>query len=128
MEGTSGPRTSEHPPHPASRPAGLHPPPGEQLRAPMPHPLISSDGSASPATQGPSRPPASARAFTWRAFLIGVLLIPVNAYWLVQMERIRYSAHPTTVSLFFNAVFILLALTVLNALVGRQWPRAAMNR
>lgn len=94
----------------------------------MSHSLIPPDGSSGPSPEGRSSHPRFARAFTWRAFLIGVLLIPANAYWLVQMERIRYSAHPTTVSLFFNAVFILLALTVLNALVGRWRPRAALHR
>ncbi|MBM3947145.1 MAG: hypothetical protein FJ315_07100, partial [SAR202 cluster bacterium] len=44
------------------------------------------------------------------------------------MERVRYSAHPTTVSLFFNAIFILLVVTLVNALVGRWLPRAALRR
>lgn len=66
--------------------------------------------------------------FPWRGLVIGLLLIPVNAWWLVQMERVRYSAHPTTVSLFFNAVFILLVVTVANAGIGRLWPRAALGR
>src|SRR5437763_3809595 len=70
----------------------------------------------------------SAPSVTARSLLIGLLLIPVNAYWLVQMEQSRYSAHPTTVSLFFNAVFILLAVTLVNALVGRVLPRAALRR
>ena len=38
------------------------------------------------------------------------------------------SAHPTTISLFFNVVFILLVVTLLNGGVARLWPRAAMNR
>src|SRR5947209_11222838 len=67
------------------------------------------------------------RAVTWRSLLISLLLIPPNAYWLVQMERVRYSAHPTTISLFFNVVFILLVVTVLNAGLARLWPRMAMR-
>ncbi len=59
---------------------------------------------------------------------MSLLLIPANAYWLVQMERVRYSAHPTTVSLFFNAVFILLVVTLCNALVGRAFPRVVLRR
>src|SRR5438132_11792267 len=74
-------------------------------------------------------PPAPLlRAVTWRSLLISVLLIPPNAYWLVQMERVRYSAHPTTISLFFNVIFILLVVTLVNAAIARLWPRAAMNR
>ena len=63
---------------------------------------------------------------TWRSVLIGVLLIPPNAYWLFQMDIIRYSAHATTVSLFFNVVFILLVLTMLNLVLARFFPRAAL--
>jgi hypothetical protein len=44
------------------------------------------------------------------------------------MERIRYSAHPTTLSLFFNTVFILFVMTVLNWGVSAVAPRWAMRR
>ena len=67
-----------------------------------------------------SRPRRS--GITWRSLLISVLIIPLNAYWVVQMEDIRYTAHPTTVSLFFNAVFILLVCTAANAVFARKWP------
>ncbi len=54
--------------------------------------------------------------------------MPLNAYWLIQMEIVRYSAHPTTVSLFFNAVFILLALTGVNAFFVKFLPRHALTQ
>ncbi len=44
------------------------------------------------------------------------------------MEVVRYSAHPTTISLFFNTVFILLCLTMFNKAIGKQFPRAALER
>ncbi|MBC8234267.1 hypothetical protein H8E77_32360 [bacterium] len=47
--------------------------------------------------------------------LIGIVLIPINIYWNVQMELVRYSGLPTTISLFFNVVFNLLVLSLLNA-------------
>jgi hypothetical protein len=59
---------------------------------------------------------------------LALLLIPINAYWLIQMELIRYSAHPTTLSLFFNAIFWLLAVSVGNAWVGRLRPIWALRR
>jgi len=65
---------------------------------------------------------------TWRSVGLGVVLIPVNAYWVVQMEIIRYSAHPTTVSLFFNAVFSLLVVVLLNFGLRRLRPRWALAR
>jgi hypothetical protein len=63
---------------------------------------------------------------TPRAVLLGLLLLPVNAYWVVCMELIRYSAHPTTLSLFFNCVFLLVVLTLLNGVVVRVSPRRAL--
>lgn len=68
------------------------------------------------------------KAVTWRSIAAALILLPINAYWVVQMEVVRYSAHPTTISLFFNLIFILLVLVLLNRAVGRRWPRAALTR
>jgi len=68
------------------------------------------------------------RALTVRAVAIACLLVPVNAYWITQMAVIRYQGHPTTVSLFFNAVFILFVLRVLNDGLRRVFPRLALHR
>jgi len=70
----------------------------------------------------------TARAVTWRSLLLGTVLVPLNAYWVVQMEIIRYSAHPTTISLFFNVIFIILVLAMLNLLVARIRPRWALTQ
>ena len=70
--------------------------------------------------------PLRRRSVTPRAVLLGVLLLPVNAYWVICMELMRYSAHPTTLSLFFNCVFLLVVLTLLNVLVARILPRWAL--
>ena len=56
---------------------------------------------------------------TWRAVLIGLVLIPVNSYWVMQMEAVYYSAHSTAFALFFNVVF-----TVLTATLGALQDRA----
>src|SRR5882724_10722112 len=71
---------------------------------------------------------AGRKAVTLRSVLLCLLLLPINAYWVVQMEVVRYSAHPTTISLFFNAIFILLCLTVLNRLVWKIAPKMALER
>ncbi len=65
------------------------------------------------------------RSVTPRALLLGLALMPINAYWVVMMEYIRYSAHPTTISLFFNCIFWLVVLTGLNGLVAKRRPRWA---
>ncbi len=67
-------------------------------------------------------------AVTWRSVLLSLILLPLNSYWVVQMEVVRYSAHPTTISLFFNTIFILLCLTLLNRQVRKIAPRAALSR
>lgn len=69
-----------------------------------------------------------AKSVSWRSLLIGTLLVPLNAYWLIQMESIRYSAHPTTISILFNAIFIILVLGVLNMFVARRRPSWALTQ
>ena len=62
------------------------------------------------------------------AILLGLALLPLNALWVVDMEYTRYSAHPTTVSLFFNCIFLLLVLAGLNKLVHRVRPGWALSQ
>lgn len=71
---------------------------------------------------------ARGKAVTLRSVLLCLFLVPINAYWVVQMEVVRYSAHPTTISLFFNTVFALLLLTLLNRGVRKIAPRMALER
>ncbi len=73
-------------------------------------------------------PVTRSKAVTLRSVLLCLILLPINAYWVVQMEIVRYSAHPTTISLFFNTIFILLCLTLINRGVRRVAPRAALER
>lgn len=95
----------------------------------MDSPTQSDLSSDSPPVTSPQ--PASTSSHpgvTLRSLLIGLILIPLNAYWIIQMERVRYSAHPTTLSLFFNTVFILFVMTFLNYGLGRIAPRLALRR
>ena len=59
----------------------------------------------------------------WRAVFIGTLLLPANAYWIASGE-----ATSTTVSLFFNIIFILFVLLLLNLLLKQIAPHAALNQ
>jgi hypothetical protein len=65
---------------------------------------------------------------SWKGVLVGALLLGPNAYWLQQMEIIRGSAHPTTVSLFYNCIFILTVVTLANRALGAARPRRALSR
>jgi len=60
---------------------------------------------------------------TLRAIIIALIIIPVNNYWIFVTEVVRYAGHPTTISLFYNAVFLLLLLVGLNALLRKVAPR-----
>ena len=63
----------------------------------------------------------------WRAILTGLLLIPLNSFWIIQMEAVYYSAHSTTFSLFFNSVCSLLILLAGNSVLKKICYRYALN-
>ncbi len=64
---------------------------------------------------------------TVRAVVTGLVLTPINVFWVIQMERNRQTAFPTVFSLFFNAVFILLLLRGANAVLSRLRPQLAYH-
>ena len=74
-----------------------------------------------------SPPPQPRRRGALRAILLGVVLIPLNTLWLQSMELIWDSGQPTMLSLFFNAVFTLLLLALINLALGRWLPRWALK-
>jgi hypothetical protein len=88
------------------------------------------DASRPPsAREAPPAPPAGPRrGITPRAVFLGFLLVPVNSFWIVYTEVIRYAAHPTTTSLFFNVVFCVCVLVALNAFLKRYLPRHAFSQ
>ena len=46
----------------------------------------------------------------WRSIALGLLLIPVNCYWIVQKQTWACLGPPDTLSLFYNVILILLVL------------------
>ena len=62
---------------------------------------------------------------TWRALLVGILLIPVNVYWIMDSGGQGY---PTTVSLYFNVIFCVFVLIVLNYLINLLSPKFALSQ
>ncbi len=71
--------------------------------------------------------PTSIRGVTLRSVLIGLALIPINAYWIMYTEMVWWGLFPTTMSLFFNAIFFLFTLTLLNLLLQHLKPDAALT-
>jgi hypothetical protein len=68
------------------------------------------------------------RGVTFRAVLIGLVLIPVNCYWVIYVEGIRHWNHATAMSLFWNTIFCLFLLVLLNLLLKRYLPRVALGQ
>lgn len=64
---------------------------------------------------------------TFRCIIIGLLLIPVNSIWVVLAEIMWYSGEPTTISLFYNVIFILFLLILANLAVKRFKPGWALT-
>jgi len=65
---------------------------------------------------------------SWRSIVLGLILIPVNCYWIVHIELVQYSAQPTIISLIFNVVFSVFVLTLLNLLLKRFLPKLALRQ
>lgn len=101
----SAPRRESPPSRPASGATGIReaPPraaaPGERLDSPL----------------------------TWRSAAAALLLIPLNALWLIRIEQGWGSIFSTTLSLFFNVVFSLLLVLGFNGLLRRWAPRRALT-
>ena len=68
------------------------------------------------------------RGVTLRAVLIGIAFIPLNAYLVVQLETVWDLGDPTTMTIFFNAIFCLFLVIVTNRLLVRWSPKNALNQ
>lgn len=66
--------------------------------------------------------------FRWWVIVIGAMLIPLNSMWISRTEALDYSGFPTCASLFYNVVFSLIMLMLLNMLIRRVAPRLAFGR
>ena len=53
-------------------------------------------------------------------------MIPINNLWLMRAATWG-SGYPTTFSLFFNVIFLLFFISILNILVKRIFPRLGLN-
>ncbi len=65
---------------------------------------------------------------TFRAVLIGTLLIPFNSYWVLHLSYIWDSNRPTSLALLFNVLFTLLVLIGFSALLRRLRPSLAFTQ
>jgi hypothetical protein len=63
-----------------------------------------------------------------RFWVLMALLMPANAYWIMQSEVIRYAGHPSTISLFYNCIFWLCLILAINGVLRKWLPRTALTR
>ena len=63
-----------------------------------------------------------------RAIILGLLLIPPNSYWVIMMEKVLRGPYPTSISLFANVVFIFLLIWIVNRMIYRVFPAAALTQ
>lgn len=69
------------------------------------------------------------QARVWRGFAVGLALLPFNTLWVFYMEEVGgHGPFVSTISLFFNVIFILTFLALANLTVRRLRPALALNR
>ena len=64
---------------------------------------------------------------TFRSIVLGLVLIPLNCMWVVLAEIMWYSGEPTTISLFYNVIFLVFLLIVANMVVKKFRPSWALE-
>ena len=66
--------------------------------------------------------------FTPKSVIIGLILVLVNAYWVAVGNEIWNTLQLTIASLFFNAVFTLFVLCLLNLLFRKVYPKLSLSQ
>ncbi|MDQ1318186.1 MAG: hypothetical protein QG588_1843, partial [Candidatus Poribacteria bacterium] len=64
---------------------------------------------------------------TIRSVIVGIILIPANAYWVTKAEVVWATIHATVLSMFFNVIFTLFVLSVLNLFLKKFFPSLAFT-
>jgi hypothetical protein len=64
----------------------------------------------------------------WYTIVIGIILLLINTYWIFMGSEVWHSTQLTIASLFFNAVFTLLILIIINLVIQRFAPNHALRQ
>jgi hypothetical protein len=92
------------------------------LSTPAPPQIGEQPAAADTSSKGPQ--PWQIRA---RALVLGLVLIPLDNYWVVSMEKVHAGPFPTIISIFANVVFALALLALANSVARRVTPRLALS-
>lgn len=71
---------------------------------------------------------ATRPGISFRAVLIGLILVPFNCYWVTITEIKWCSNDSTCVSLFMTVVTLIFFITLANLAVARRYPKLALNQ
>lgn len=62
-----------------------------------------------------------------RSVILGLLLMPINYYWVIKMEVIDSRLWSTSASLFFTSVFSLFVIILLNYPISKIFPKISLK-
>jgi hypothetical protein len=79
-------------------------------------------------TAAPPPPTEAGPGVTWRSILLCLLLMPINIWWVTIVEVRWYTLDGTSLPLFITPVFFLFLLVLLNRMVARWRPGAALRQ
>jgi len=65
---------------------------------------------------------------SYRAIILGILLMPIHAYWIAMTEMVWHGLHFSATSLPMNVIFTLLILIPINALTQKLRPNWALTQ
>ena len=72
--------------------------------------------------------PRSKGGVTPRSVLIGLAFVPVSVYLVVQWETVWTTQYPTSMGIFFNAIFCLFLITAFNFSLKKLLPKRALSQ
>ncbi|MCS7225303.1 MAG: hypothetical protein NZ959_12250 [Armatimonadetes bacterium] len=64
----------------------------------------------------------------WKGLLLGFALVPLNLYWILQLEIVQFVSWPTILSLPMNALAFLVVLSLANGVMERRFPLLSLSQ
>ncbi|MEK7400676.1 MAG: DUF6785 family protein, partial [Candidatus Poribacteria bacterium] len=68
------------------------------------------------------------KALTAKSIIIGLILVLLNVYWITAGNEIWGTVQLTIATLFFNSVFSLFILSLLNLLFQKFAPKLSLSQ
>ena len=67
------------------------------------------------------------RGLTLKSFVVALVLTPINVYWIIELEVVRYT-FPTWTHPLFNVIFILFWLLLIGRGLGKISPALTLSQ